>query len=81
MLYKIELVNLPTQEILREHFYDSPKLIQSMIYSLKKNKGTECYIIDNKGRTLESNYVFHTKVDNGQYVVYQLFFNTRLVKQ
>jgi hypothetical protein len=75
-LYKLQICNALTQEILREKTYKKPDLILSLIES--GAKGQECFLFDEQRRTLKGDYVSHTVLMEADTEVYKVLFKVKL---
>jgi hypothetical protein len=74
-MYKLQICNALTQEILREKTYKKPDLILSLIES--GEKGQECFLFDEQRRTLKGTYVTHSTFIDGDTKVYKALFKVR----
>jgi hypothetical protein len=75
-LYKLQICNALTQEILRVKTYKKPDLILSLIES--GTKGQECFLFDEQCRTFKGVYVSHTSFIEEGIIVYKVLFKVRL---
>jgi hypothetical protein len=75
-LYKLQICNALTQEILREKTYKKPDHILSLIES--GAKGQECFLFDEELRTLKGTYVTHSSFIEGDTKVYKVLFKVKL---
>jgi hypothetical protein len=75
-LYKLQICNALTQEILRVKTYKKPDLILSLIES--GTKGQECFLFDEQRRTLKADYVSHSSFIEDGMKVYKVLFKVRL---
>jgi hypothetical protein len=75
-LYKLQICNALTQEILREKTYKKPDLILSLIES--GIKGQECFLFDEQRKTLKGTYVTHSSFNEGDTKVYKVLFKVKL---
>ncbi len=75
-MYKLQICNALTQEILRVKTYKKPDLILSLIDSA--TKGDECFIFDEDFRTYKGKYVNHFSFLEGDTKVFKIFFQLRL---
>jgi len=75
-LYKLQIYNAQTQEILREKTYKKPDLILSLLES--GAKGQECFLFDEERRTLKGDYVSHSVFMDADTKVYKALFNVKL---
>ena len=57
-MYKLQICNALTNEILREKTYKKPDLILDLIES--GLKGQECFLFDEERRTYKGDYVTHS---------------------
>jgi hypothetical protein len=76
LLFKLQICNAYTQEIIREKVYKKPDLIEWFINSA--TEGKEHVLFDEQLRTLKGFYVSHEVKDEGSMKVYKVFFNYRL---
>ena len=75
-MYKLQIYNAQTQEILREKTYKKPDLILSLLES--GAKGQECFLFDEERRTLKGDYVSHSVFMDADTKVYKALFNVKL---
>ncbi|HLO12623.1 MAG TPA: hypothetical protein VK190_10440 [Pseudoneobacillus sp.] len=75
-MYKLQICNALTQEILREKTYKKPDLILSLIESA--TKGQECFLFDEDRKTYKGLYVTHSNFTEEDSEVYKVFFQLRL---
>lgn len=75
-MYKLQICNAQTQEILREKTYKKPDLILSLLES--GAKGQECFLFDEERRTLKGDYVSHSVYKEADTEVYKAFFKVKL---
>jgi hypothetical protein len=75
-LYKLQICNALTQEILRVKTYKKPDLILSLIES--GTKGQECFLFDEQRRTLKGEYVSHSINMEADTQVYKVLFKVKL---
>ena len=75
-MYKLQIYNAQTQEILREKTYKKPDLILSLLES--GAKGQECFLFDEERRTLKGDYVSHSVFMEADTKVYKALFNVKL---
>ncbi|MBT2730306.1 hypothetical protein J7E63_26040 [Bacillus sp. ISL-75] len=75
-MYKLQICNALTQEILREKTYKKPDLILSLIES--GIKGQECFLFDEQRKTLKGTYVTHSSFNEGDTKVYKVLFKVKL---
>jgi hypothetical protein len=75
-LYKLQICNVLTQEILREKTYKKPDLILSLLES--GAKGQECFLFDEERRTLKGVYVSHSSFIEDDMKVYKVLFKVKL---
>ncbi len=76
-MYKLQICNALTQEILREKTYKKPDLILSLIES--GAKGQECFLFDEDLRTLKGEYVSHSiYMEETDTKVYKVIFKVKL---
>ena len=72
-MYKMQIRNALTHEILREKTYKKPDLILSLIESAEK--GQECFLLFDEGRrTFKGDYVTHSIFTEKDYIVYKVDF-------
>jgi len=84
-LYKLQYVNVHTQEILREQDYETKEVILSIIDSFERAKNSDlkstCYIFDYRKRTLDAEFTsFNTYRDDDGTFVYRLFFKVKMAE-
>jgi hypothetical protein len=75
-LYKLQIYNALTQEIVREKTYKKPDLILSLLES--GVKGQECFLFDEERRTLKGDYVSHSVFMEADTEVYKAYFKVKL---
>ncbi|MBV7505667.1 hypothetical protein KW850_10410 [Bacillus sp. sid0103] len=75
-MYKLQICNALTQEILREKTYKKPDLILSLLES--GANGQECFLFDEERRTLKGDYVSHSTFMEADTQIYKAFFKVRL---
>jgi hypothetical protein len=75
-LYKLQICNALTDEILREKTYKKPDLIFSLIES--GEKGQECFLFDEERRTYKGDYVTHSSFAEEGSEVYKVLFQVEL---
>ena len=75
-MYKLQICNAYTNEMIREKTYRKPDIIEILIDSA--TVGTECILFDEQLRTLKGFYVRHEIFEEGNVTVYKVFFNYRL---
>jgi hypothetical protein len=75
-LYKLQIINAQSQEILREKLYKKPDLILSLMED--SEKGHECFLFDENLRTYKGVYVSHTCFTEGDMIIYKVLFNVIL---
>ncbi|MEH7084162.1 hypothetical protein V7139_15710 [Neobacillus drentensis] len=75
-MYKLQIYNAQTQEILREKTYKKPDLILSLLES--GAKGQKCFLFDEERRTLKGDYVSHSVFREKDTEVYKAFFKVKL---
>ncbi len=75
-MYKLQIYNAQTQEMLREKTYKKPDLILSLMESAET--GQECFLFDEECRLYKGDYVTHSCFTEGAYEVYKVYFNLRL---
>jgi len=75
-LYKLQICNALTHEILREKTYKKPDLIFSLLESAEK--GQECFLFDEERRTYKGDYVTHSSFTDEDSEVYQVLFQVEL---
>jgi len=71
-LYKLQICNAQTQEIVREKTYKKPELLLSF-FDLAES-GHECLVFDENLKTLKGDYISHATFDEGDCKVYKGFF-------
>jgi hypothetical protein len=75
-LYKLQVFNAETQEILREKTYKKPDLIHSLLESAEK--GQECVLFDEECKTYKGDYVTHSSFTEADFEVYKVYFQVEL---
>lgn len=75
-MYKMQIINDITQEIIREKTYKKPDIIMSLLDSAVK--GQECFLFDEQLKTYKGFYTTHTVINEGNDKVYKVFFKVRL---
>ncbi|MBB6447413.1 hypothetical protein [Bacillus benzoevorans] len=75
-MYKLQVYNAETQEILREKTYKKPDLIQSLLESAEK--GQECFLFDEECKTYKGDYVTHSNSTEEDFEVYKVYFQVEL---
>jgi len=75
-LYKLQICNVQTHEVLREKTFKKPDLISSLIEL--GLKGKECFLFDEECRTYKGKYVNHYSFIEGDTITYKVFFELRL---
>ncbi|WP_026566597.1 hypothetical protein [Bacillus sp. UNC41MFS5] len=75
-MYKLQICNAQTQEILREKTYKKPDLIFSLLES--GAKGQVCFLFDEERRTLKGDYVSHSVFKEADTEVYKALFKVRI---
>lgn len=75
-MYKMQICNALTQEVLREKTYRKTDLIFSLLESAEK--GQECILFDENCKTYKGNYVSHTIDFEGDMKVYKVYFDLKL---
>lgn len=79
-MFKLQFINTYTQEILREIDYDRQDKIFEVINDMEKTReqGLDCFLLDSQKRTLQCEFVYYSKVEEDEIIIYKLFFKTRL---
>jgi hypothetical protein len=75
-MYKLEIYNADTQEMIREKMFKKAELIEWFLDSALTGK--ECILFDEQLRTLKGFYVKHEVADIGSVKVYKVYFKYRL---
>ena len=75
-MYKLQICNALTHEVLRVKTYKKPDLILSLIES--GEKGQECFLFDEECRTFKGDYVSHSSLTEKDYQVYKVHFRLKL---
>jgi hypothetical protein len=75
-LYKLQIYNALTQELVREKMFKKPDHILSLLDSAEK--GQVCFIFDEDCRTYQGTYVSHTIFNLNDFVVYKIVFELEL---
>ena len=77
-MYKFQIVDAFTKEILLEKDHASLNYISEIFRTNQNHMRKDCIITDNKNRILHCQYVSHSIVNSGNETVYTLFFKTKL---
>jgi hypothetical protein len=75
-LYKLQIINAQTQEIIREKIFRKPDHILSLLESAKK--GQVCFLFDEDCRTYTGDYVSHSIFTEDDLEVYRMVFKLKL---
>lgn len=75
-MYKLQIYNAQTQEMLREKTYKKPDLILSLLESAEK--GQECFLFDEERKTYKGDYVTHSNFTEEDLEVYKVLFQVEL---
>ena len=75
-MYKLQICNALTHEMLREKTYKKPDLILSLIESAAK--GQECFLFDEERKTYKGDYVTHSSFIEEDSEVYKVLFQVEL---
>ena len=75
-MYKLQIYNAETHEILREKTYKKPDLIHDLIESAAS--GHECFLFDEELKTYKGDYVSHTTCKEEDSEVYKVLFEVKL---
>ena len=75
-MYKLQVFNAETQEILREKTYKKPDLIHSLLESAER--GQECVLFDEECKTYKGDYVTHSSNTEEDFEVYKVYFQVEL---
>lgn len=75
-MFKLQVYNAETQEILREKTYKKPDLIYSLLESAEK--GQECFLFDEERKTYKGGYVAHSSCTEEDFEVYKVYFQVEL---
>lgn len=79
-VYVMQLVNAYTQDVIRQTEYDNPEVILSILENENNpnRKGIETFIFDSQKRTLTATYVTHTVTNDGDNIIYRLFYKVKM---
>lgn len=79
-MYVLQLVNVYTQELIRQTEYDNPEAILSILESEThpKRQGVETYIFDDQKRTLTGTFVTHSVINVDEDIIYRLLYKVKL---
>ena len=75
-MYKLQIINALTNELLREKTYKKPDLILDLIET--GLKGKECFLFDNDCKTYKGAYVSHTSNLEDETKVFKVLFQLEL---
>ena len=75
-MYKLQICNALTHEILREKTYKKPDLLLSLIEA--GEKGQECFLFDEECRTYKGDYISHSSFTEEDCNVYKVYFRLKL---
>ena len=75
-MYKLQIINALTHELLREKTYKKPDLILDLIET--GLKGKECFLFDEECRTYKGVYVSHTSNLEDDIKVFKVLFQLEL---
>ncbi len=75
-MYKLQICNALTNEILREKTYKKPDLILDLIKS--GLKGQKCFLFDEECRTYKGVYVSHSSYLEEDVKVFKVLFHLEL---
>lgn len=75
-LYTLQICNTFSQDILHQETYDNSAPIESLIEMVKHWQ--ECYIYDDKKRTLKGSYLYHSIIIDEVNTIYKVFFDVGL---
>ena len=75
-MYKLQVCNALTHEILREKTYKKPDLVLSLIELAEK--GQECFLFDEECKTYKGIYVNHLSFTEEDFTVYKVYFDLKL---
>lgn len=76
-MYKLQIYDAQTHEILREKMYKKPDLILDLIDSA--TKGQECFLFDEQRKTYKGDYVTHSSfTEEEDLEVYEVHFQVEL---
>lgn len=73
-------INALTKETLREEICIQPKIFNGLIQDLKATSERKSlfFVFDDRGRTLEANYVSHTLYEEGNKKILMAYLKVRL---
>lgn len=77
-MYKIQIIDALTQEILREKTYDDAEAVLGLIDYVKK--GRECFLFDDRNRLMKAEYITHYVAKEEGFVVYKVFLQLDTVE-
>ena len=77
-MYILQVCNTFSHEILLKQSYENPYTIESLINSAKDWR--EWFIYDDKKRALKGSYVNHSIIQDGDDIIYKVFFDVKLAK-
>ncbi|WP_071394691.1 hypothetical protein [Bacillus tuaregi] len=75
-MYKLQIQNAETQEILREKTYKKPDLIFSLLETAEN--GHECFLFDEECKTYKGDYVTHSTYKEEDTEVIKILFHVEL---
>lgn len=75
-MYKLQIYNAETQELLREKTYKKPDLIHDLLQSAKN--GHKCFLFDEQLKTYKGDYVAHSTDTEDEFEVYKVQFDVEL---
>lgn len=75
-MYKLQIINALTHELIREKTYKKPDLILDLIET--GLKGKECFLFDEDCRTYKGKYVSHTSHLEEDIKVFKVLFQLEL---
>lgn len=75
-MYKLQIYDALTNELIREKTYKKPDLLFSLLESAEK--GQECFLFDEERKTYKGDYVTHSSFSEEDIEVYKAYFHLRL---
>lgn len=78
----LQIVNVLSQEIVREEMYEKPDIIQTIIRSGEEQSKSKAqtFIFDENKRTLDAEYITHTIIEEGTDTFYRLFYKLKMAE-
>nr|WP_295972116.1 hypothetical protein [uncultured Bacillus sp.] len=75
-MYKVQLINALTHEILREKVYEKPEFVLSLIEFVEKEQ--KCLFFDERLRLNKAEYITHYSYAEGGFEVYKILLQLEL---